>query len=91
MRILAGAAEGEFHHMRLTHHCRQLPAQISDDRALDLEFRRQALGRAGIGREARDGEEILDRRRNALQRARSRTDCKGGIGGFRACSGAHCE
>jgi hypothetical protein len=71
MRVLAGAAEGKFHHMRLTHHRRQLPPQIGDDRAVDLEFRRQTSGCARIGRKARDGEEILDRSRNTLQRAYS--------------------
>src|SRR5450759_3943499 len=46
MRVRAGAAEGEFHHMRLTHNRRQLPAQIGDDRAIDLEFRRHRPERA---------------------------------------------
>jgi len=44
MRVLAGAAKGKFDHMGLAHHRRHLPAQIGNDRTIDLEFRRQTLG-----------------------------------------------
>jgi hypothetical protein len=78
---MAGGAEGEFDHVRLAHDRRQLPAQIGDDRAIDLEFVRQAFGRASIGRKARNAEEVLDRSRDALQGTRPRTNGKSGIGG----------
>jgi hypothetical protein len=82
--VLPGAAESEFDHMGLAHHARQLLAQRRNDRAFDLEFRRQRFGRAGKGREARHREQVLDRGRNALQRAGPGACGKGGIGGVGA-------
>jgi hypothetical protein len=87
MGVVAGAAESELDHVGLAHHGRELPAQRRDHWALDLELRRQALGRAGIGRKAGDRKQILDRGRDALQRSRARTDGEGGIGGGGALAG----
>src|SRR6516162_5797582 len=86
MGIVAGAAKGEFDHMRLAHDGCQLPAQTGDYRTFDFELRREALRRAGIGGKATDREQILDRYRNALQRAGPRADCESGIGVIGASS-----
>src|SRR6185437_2976755 len=80
MRVVTGPAESEFDHMRLAGDGGELAPEICDHRPVLLELRRQALGRAGVGRESRMREEILDRSRDALQRARARTDRIGRIG-----------
>ena len=69
MAVDPQGSKSELHAVRLPHHHHALTAQRANDLAFRLEFLRQSPGTPRIGAIASYSEYVLDRDRDAVERA----------------------